>query len=130
VLQDGKRACARRDLCIGAQHRKIGLPAIELRERLGAVGVGHDLETQPRRTVLEQRGKLGGKTGVKAVGVSDGEDQRFGIPHPGATAPNRRDSEDQCQRSKQQHLSAVLLTTRLRGGRFGIGVGELSAHRS
>jgi hypothetical protein len=93
MLQDGKRADAGRDLRIGAQYRKIGLSAIELRERAGAVDVGHDLETEPRGAVLEHRGKLGGKTGVKAVGVSDGEDQRFGMPQPGATAPYRRDSE-------------------------------------
>jgi hypothetical protein len=58
------------------------------------------LRRSQRRTVLEHRGKLGGKTGVKAVGVSDGEDQRFGIPHPSATTPNRRDGEDQCQHGK------------------------------
>jgi hypothetical protein len=83
------------------------------------------------RTVLEHRGKLGGKTGVKAVGVSDSEDQRFGIPHPGATAPNRGDSEDQYQRGKQQHLPAVAIDNpRLRGRRFRIWRREFSADRS
>ena len=90
MFQDGKGAGAGRDPCIGAQHREIGLPAIERRERPGTIGVGHDLEAQPRRVGLEYCGKLGGETGLKAVGVPDGEDQRFGIFQPDAAAPNRR----------------------------------------
>ena len=47
MFQDGKRAGAGRDLGIGAQHDKIGLPVIELRERFRAIGVGYDREAQP-----------------------------------------------------------------------------------
>ncbi len=46
MVEDGKRAGAGRHLDVGAQHRKIGLPAIELCERFGAIGIGHDLEVQ------------------------------------------------------------------------------------
>ncbi len=46
VLEDGQRPRAGRYLCVGAQHGKIGLPAIELRQRFAAIGVGHDFEAQ------------------------------------------------------------------------------------
>ena len=127
----GQRAGARRDLGVGAQHRKVGLPAIERGERLGAVGVGHDLETQPRVVVLEHRGEPGGETGLQAVAVADGEDQRFGIPQPDAAAPcDGRDRQDQCQGGKQQHLPAVASDNlRARGfSAFGVGTSALMAH--
>ena len=46
VLEDCQRTRARRYLCVGAQYGKIGLPAIELRQRFAAIGVGDDLEAQ------------------------------------------------------------------------------------
>ena len=46
VLQYRERTRARRYLGVGAQHRKVRLPAVELRERLRAIGVGHDLQPQ------------------------------------------------------------------------------------
>jgi hypothetical protein len=60
--------------------------------------------------------------------VAHEEDQRFGIPHSGAAAPSRRDSEDQCQRGKQQHLPAVARDCA--GRRFRIWRREFSARRS
>ena len=129
MFQDGKGTGAGRDPCIGAQHCEIGLPAIERRERPGTIGVGHDLEAQPRRVGLEYGGKLGGETGLKAVGVPDGEDQRFGILQPDAAAPNRRNRQNQCQRGKQQHLSAIAPDDpRPRGWSFRRGRWDFSAH--
>jgi hypothetical protein len=79
VLQDGQCAGAGRHLGVGAQHRKIGPLVVEFRQRPGAVGKGEDLEAQPRIGVLEDSGKPGGEAGFRALGIADGEAQRFGI---------------------------------------------------
>jgi len=97
VREEGERPGARRDLGVDAQHRKIGLPAIELRQRLGIVGIERDLQAQPRRSVLEHSGELGGDARLIAVGVADGERQRLGIAQPNATARDRRNRQDQGQ---------------------------------
>ena len=107
VIEDRDGAGAGRDLGVGAQDRKIGLPAVELRERLGVVAVGHDLEPQPRGIVLQQRGELGGEPRLGAVGLADGKDQRLGIAQPGPAAPHRGGGQDQGQDRKQHDLRAV-----------------------
>ena len=55
MIEDRDRAGAGRDLGVGAQYRKIGVLAVELRQRLCIVAAGHDLELQPRGIVLQQR---------------------------------------------------------------------------
>ena len=78
--------------------------AIELRQRLGVVGVGHDLEPQPRGVVLQHGGELGGEPRLGAVGIADRKHQRLGIPQPDPAAPDRRDGQDQCQRSTNSRI--------------------------
>ena len=62
---------------------------------------------QPRVGVLEHGGELGGEPGLRAVGIADRENQRFGIlsqirePHTVAIGQDHR------QRGKKQHLPAV-----------------------
>ena len=107
VLEDGDGAGARRDFRVGAQDGKVGLPAVELRERLGVVAVGHDLELQPRGIVLQDGGKPGGEARLEAVGLADRKDQRLGISQPGPAAPHRRGGQDQGQDGKQHDLRAV-----------------------
>ena len=109
VFEDRDRAGAGRDLGVGAQYRKVGLLAVELRERLGVVAVGHDLEPQPRGIVLQHGGEPGGEARLEAVGLADGKDQRFRISQPGPAAPDRRGGQDQGQNRKQQDLRAVAL---------------------
>jgi len=69
--------------------------------------MGHDLEAEPRRAVLEHRGKPGGKMGFQAVAVADREDKGFGISQPNAAAPDRDNRQKQCQRGEQQHLPLI-----------------------
>ena len=80
MFEDRQRAGAGRHPGIGTQHREIGLPAVELGQRLRVVGIGNDLEPQFRIVVLEHGGELGGEAGLEAVGIADSEHQRFGIP--------------------------------------------------
>ena len=104
VIKDSDGAGARRDLRVGAQNRKVGVPAVELRERLGVVAVRHDLELQPRGIVLQHGGKPGGEARFGAVGFADGKYQCFGIAQPGPAAPNRCGGQDQGQNREQHDL--------------------------
>src|ERR1700676_180368 len=104
MFEDSDRAGAGRDLGVGAQDRQIGFLAVELRERLGIVAIGYDLEPQPRSVVLQQRGKLGGETRLGAVGLADGKDQRFGISQPYSAPPPRRSGQNQRQDGKDDDL--------------------------
>ena len=108
MFQDRDGAGAGRDLGVGAQYRKIGVLAVELRERLGVVAVGHDLELQPRGIVLQHGGKLGGEARLGAVGLADRKDQCFGITQPGPAAPHRCGGQDQGQ-DRQTARSALRL---------------------
>ena len=100
MLQDRQRAGARWNLGIGAQHCEIGLLAVELRERLGIVGIERDLQAQPRGGVLENRGELGGKHRLIALGVANSDGQRLGVSQPDAAASHRRNGQDQGQQRK------------------------------
>jgi hypothetical protein len=116
-----------RDLGVGAQDRKVGVLAVELRERLGVVAVRHDLEPQPRGIGLQYGGKPGGEARLGTVGFADGKDQRFGVSQPGPAAPDRCGGQDQGQNGEQQICERLLLTTReRRRGNSGCGV-EASA---
>jgi hypothetical protein len=131
VLEEGERPGARRDLGVGAQHRKIGLPAIELRQRLGIVGIERDLQAQPRRTVLEHSGELGGDGRLIAVGVADGERQRLGIAQPNATARDRRNVRIRVSSANSSTCRAVTCDNLRAWERlFGRRRWDLSAHGS
>ena len=107
MIEDRDRAGAGRDLGVGAQNRKVGFLAVELRQRLGIVAVGHDLEPQPRGIVLQHRRQPGGEARLGAVGLADGKHQRLGISQPGPAAPHRGGGQDQGQDGKQHDLGAV-----------------------
>ena len=107
VFEDRDRAGAGRDLGVGAQYREVGVLAVELLERLCIVAVGHDLEPQPRRIVLQHGREPGREARFGTIGFADGKDQRFGIAQPDPAGPHRRRRQDQGQNRKQQNLRAV-----------------------
>ena len=109
VIEDRKRAGAGRDPGVGAQYRKVGLLAVELRQCLCIVAVGHDLEPQPRGIVLQHRRQPGGEARLGAVGLADGKHQRLRIAQPGPAAPHHGGGQDQGQDGKQQDLGPVAL---------------------
>ncbi len=109
VIENGERAGAGRNSGVGAQYRQVRFLAVELRERLCIVAVGHDLESQPGGIVLQDRRQPGGKARLWAVGLADGKHQRFGIAQPGPAAPYHGGGQDQGQHGKQQNLGPVAL---------------------
>ena len=97
VLEDRERARPQRHLGVGAQDGEIGLPAIELRERLGIVCVVDDLDPETRGIVLQQCGELGANSASSLLGVADGKGQRLRIVQPGAAAPDGGERQQQGQ---------------------------------
>ena len=109
MIENGERAGARRNPGVGAQNRQICLFAVELRERLCIVAVGHDLEPQPRGIILQHRRQPGGEARFGAIGLADGKHQRLGIAQPGPAAPHHDGGQDQGQDGKQQDLGPIAL---------------------
>jgi hypothetical protein len=109
VVEDRNGAGAGRDPGVGAQYRKIGFLAVELRQRLCIVAVGYDLEPQPRGIILQHRRQPGGEARLGAVGFADGKHQRLRIAHPGPATPYHGGGQDQGQDGKQQDLGPVAL---------------------
>ena len=124
VFEDRDRAGAGRHLGVGAQHREIGFLAVELRQRLGVVAVGDDLELQPRGIVLQHGREPGGEARLGAIGFADGKHQRLGIAQPDPAAPHHGGGQDQGQEENSKICVRLLLTTRKRRrGISGCGVG-------
>ena len=109
MIENCERAGARRNPGVGAQNRQVGLLAVELRQRLCIVAVGHDLEPQPRGIVLQHRRQPGREARLGAIGLADGKHQRLGIAQPGPAAPHHGGGQDQGQDGKQQDLGPVAL---------------------
>ena len=131
MIKNRERAGARRDLRVGAQHGDIGVPAIECRERPGSVGVGHDLELQPRGIVLQHGSKSCGEARLRPVGIGNRKHKRLGIPQPDPAAPDGRRGQDHREDGEQDDLRAVALDdARARRGISGSGArpSALMAH--
>jgi len=107
MVEDRQRPRPRRDLGVGPQHDKVGLAAVELRERFGIVGVGYNLEAKSRIRVVQHRGQFGGKAGLLAIGVADRKGKRFRIRKQHPTGPDDGAGQDQAQHHIKQQQSAV-----------------------
>src|SRR6476620_4427786 len=94
MIEAGTRARVRRDLGVGTQHRQVGLFAVDLRKRLGAVRIGHDLEIKPRPVVFENSAETLRKARVGAGCIANCKHQRVGIFQPDPAAPNSRNGKD------------------------------------
>ena len=109
MFEDRQSAGAGRYPGVGAQYRKVGILAVELRQRLCIVAVGHDLEPQPRGIAFQHRRQPGGEARLGAAGLADGKHQRLGIAQPGPATPHHGGGQDQGQDGKQQDLGPVAL---------------------
>src|SRR4051812_38867312 len=107
VLEDRERARPQRHLGVGAQHREVGLLAVELGDRLDVVGVVDDLDPEARGVVLQDASELGCELRLVAVGGADRKGQRLRIVHQHAAAPDGGKRQQQGQHDVEEDLLLI-----------------------